>query len=255
VRFTTPICRTHSPLQKSKEAAVQWLRGRPSAASWRNALLVLLCELRLERQRNGKHGGEQLAHQALAEFDVLPPDVQAELNGTVWLESARLSIARELIDLDRVEELPALLTEVVGTAWRTLAAGARLPANGRSTRRASRAFAPSRPTSSFPAAPGVLSAEDLRALCSRIGQLVVDRHEDPHSLPLNLTLGRAYARLAEHYLASGQPALASPPARAAASPGHAALIDTGASRRALISRMGGCPKKRLYSRLNWLTLS
>lgn len=37
---------------------------------------------------------------------------------------------------------------------------------------------------------------------------------------------------------------------------YAALIAvTLPSRRALTSRMGGWPKKRLYSRLNWLTLS
>ena len=37
---------------------------------------------------------------------------------------------------------------------------------------------------------------------------------------------------------------------------YAALMETTlASRRDLTSRMGGWPKKRLYSRLNWLTLS
>ena len=49
----------------------------------------------------------------MADFRALPAAMQAGLNGTVWLESARLSIARELIDQNRLEPAPALLTEVV----------------------------------------------------------------------------------------------------------------------------------------------
>ena len=33
------------------------------------------------------------------------------------------------------------------------------------------------------------------------------------------------------------------------------IVTAPARRRVLISRMGGLPKKRLYSRLNWLALS
>jgi hypothetical protein len=67
----------------------------------------------------------------------------------------------------------------------------------------------------FPAVKGALSDEDLQSLLSRINQLVRDLHEDPRSFPLNLTLGRAYARLAEHYLATGQAGLARPAVRQA----------------------------------------
>jgi hypothetical protein len=64
--------------------------------------------------------------------------------------------------------------------------------------------------------PGALSDEGLQSILSRINQLIQDLHEDPRSFPLNLTLGRAYARLAEHYLATGQNALAPPAVRKAA---------------------------------------
>jgi hypothetical protein len=68
----------------------------------------------------------------------------------------------------------------------------------------------------FPVVSGALSDEDLRAILSRIDQLIVDRHEDPQSFPLNIALGRAYARVAEHYLATGRSDLARPAAREAA---------------------------------------
>ncbi len=43
------------------------------------------------------------------------------------------------------------------------------------------------------------------------------QNDDPiRSFPLNLALGRAYARLAEHYLAIGQTGLAHPAVRKAA---------------------------------------
>jgi hypothetical protein len=51
---------------------------------------------------------------------------------------------------------------------------------------------------------------------SRINQLVLDLHEDPSSFPLNIRLGRAYARLAEHYLATGQSERARPAVKQAA---------------------------------------
>ena len=73
-----------APLKRARDAAGQWLRAQPSAASRRNALLVKLCELRLERQRAGGQTGYRLAHEALAEFSALPP-AMTELNGTVWL--------------------------------------------------------------------------------------------------------------------------------------------------------------------------
>ena len=44
----------------------------------------------------------------------------------------------------------------------------------------------------------------------------MDRHEDPQSFPLNIALGRAYARVAEHYLATGRRELARPAVREAA---------------------------------------
>ena len=62
----------------------------------------------------------------------------------------------------------------------------------------------------FPVASGALSNEELQSILSRINQLVVDLHEDPRSFPLNIALGRTYARLAEHYLATGQTDLARP---------------------------------------------
>jgi hypothetical protein len=68
----------------------------------------------------------------------------------------------------------------------------------------------------FPVVPGALSDEDLQSILSRISQLIQDLHEDPRSFPLNINLGRAYARLAEHYLASGQIGLARPAMRQAA---------------------------------------
>jgi hypothetical protein len=67
----------------------------------------------------------------------------------------------------------------------------------------------------FPAVPGALSDEDLQSILSRISQLILDLHEDPRSFPLNIALGRAYARLAEHYLATGQTSLARPVVRQA----------------------------------------
>jgi len=68
----------------------------------------------------------------------------------------------------------------------------------------------------FPTVRGALSALDLQAVLSRIDQLILDRHEDPRSFPLNITLGRAYARLAEHYLAIDRADLARPAVREAA---------------------------------------
>ena len=68
----------------------------------------------------------------------------------------------------------------------------------------------------FPVAPGALSDEGLQSILSRINQLIQDLHEDPRSFPLRLRLGRAYARLAEHYLATGQTSLARPAIRQAA---------------------------------------
>ena len=189
----------------------------------------------------------RLAHDALADFRALPAVLQAELNGTVWLESARLSIARELIDQNRLEPAPALLTEVVRnshshhlTQTRNLAV-AHLVWLFRRLNRLDDArhwcgvardwqVAESRiarfcaePLTAFtdrdalfPVVPGALSDEDLQAILSRINQLIQDLHEDPRSFPLNITLGRAYARLAEHYLATGQTGLARPAVRQAA---------------------------------------
>ena len=68
----------------------------------------------------------------------------------------------------------------------------------------------------FPVIPGALSDEERQAILSRINQLIQDRHEDPRSFPLNISLGRAYARLAEHYVATGQNNLARPAVREAA---------------------------------------
>jgi len=236
-----------APLKRARDAAGQWLREQPSAASRRNALLVKLCELRLERQRAGGRAGYRLAHEALAEFSALPPAMQTELNGTVWLESARLSIARELIDQNRVEALPALLTEVVRNSHaRALTQTRNLGVANLvwSYRRLNRlddarhwcsvarewqvaelriATFCAEPLTAFtdrdvlfPIVPGALSGEDFQAILSRINQLTVDRHEDQRSFPLNISLGRAYARLAEHYLATGQNDLARPAVREAA---------------------------------------
>jgi hypothetical protein len=177
----------------------------------------------------------------MREFRSLPPELQAELNGTVWLENARLSIARELIDQNHPQPLPALFTEVVLnsdsrhlTQTRDLAVANlvwalrrldRLDAARRWCRvarewqvadlRIARFCA--EPLTAFtdrdalfPVAGGALSDEELQTILSRINQLIQDLHEDPHSFPLNLTLGRAYARLAEHYLASGQSSLIRP---------------------------------------------
>ncbi len=235
-----------APLKKARDAAIEWLRAQPSPASRRNALLVRLCQLRLERQRAGGQTGYGLAHEALAEFRALPPAMQAELNGTVWLESARLSIVRELIDGNRLEPVPALLTEVVRnsharglTQTRNLGVAHLVWAFRRLNRLddarhwcavarewqvaesriaqfcAEPLTAFAQHDALFPVVPGALSDEDLRAILSRINQLILDRHEDPRSFPLNISLGRAYARLAEHYLATGQNDLARPAVRQA----------------------------------------
>jgi predicted Ser/Thr protein kinase len=234
------------PLEKARSAAGELLRAEPTPASRRNALMVKLCELRLERQRGGgaAEAASRLAHDALTDFRALPAAMQAELNGTVWLESARLSIVRELIDQDRVERAPAILMEVVRnsnarklTQTRDLAV-ANLIWSFRRVNRLDDArhwcgvsrewqVAELRITqfcaeplnvfterdALFPAVKGALSDEDLQSLLSRINQLIRDLHEDPHSFPLNLTLGRAYARIAEHYLATGQSDLARPAVR------------------------------------------
>src|SRR5581483_7192576 len=99
-----------TPLEKARYAAAQWLRAQPTPASRRNALMVKLYQLRFARQRGKTQIAYRLAHEALADFRGLPPLVQAELNCTVWLENARLSVARELIRQNRPEPVPALLT-------------------------------------------------------------------------------------------------------------------------------------------------
>ena len=230
-----------APLEKARYAATQWLRAQPTPASRRNALMVKLCRLRLARQGGARATAYRLAHEAMADFRALPPAMQAGLNGTVWLESARLSIARELIEQNRLELAPALLTEVVRnshsrnlTQTRNLAV-ANLVWSFRRLNRLDDArhwcgvardwqvaelriaqfcaeplTAFSGRDALFPVVPGALSDEDLRSILSRINQLVQDLHEDPRSFPLNITLGRAYARLAEHYLATGQTGLARP---------------------------------------------
>ena len=230
-----------APLEKARAASAEWLRAQPMPASRRNALMVKLSQLRLARQRGATETAYRLAHEAMAEFHALPPVMQAELNGTVWLESARLSIARELIDRNRPEAVPTLLTEVVHnsharhlTQTRDLAV-ANLVWSFRRVNRLEDArhwcqvardwqvaelriarfcgeplTAFSEREALFPVAPGALSDEDLQSILSRINQLTRDLHEDPRSFPLNLTLGRAYARLAEHYLATGQTDLAGP---------------------------------------------
>jgi hypothetical protein len=235
------------PLTKANAAADQWLRAQPSPASRRNALLVKLCRLRLERQRGASQAGYRLAREALADFRALPAAIQAELNGTVWLESARLSIAREQIGQNRIESVPALLTEVVAnsharglTQTRNLGVANLIWSFRRLNRledarrwcalarewqvvepRIARFCAEPMTVFTgrdalFPVAPGALSANDLQTILARINQLIVDRHEDPRSFPLNIALGRAYARLAEHYLATAEPELARPALKAAA---------------------------------------
>ena len=161
-------------------------------------------------------------------------------------QSARLSIVRELIDRNRLEPAPALLTEVVRnshshnlTQTRNLAVAHLIWLFRRLNRLddARRWCAAARdwqvaelriarfcaePLTAFtdrdalfPVVPGALSDEDLQSILSRISQLIQDLHEDPRSFPLNITLGRAYARLAEHYLATGQTGLARPAVRQA----------------------------------------
>jgi hypothetical protein len=229
------------PLEKARREAAEWLRAQPAPASRRNALMVTLCRLRLARQRGASETAYRLAQDALADFRALPAAMQAELNGTVWLESARLSIARRRIDQNRPEAVPALLTEVVRnshshnlTQTRDLAVAHLVWVFRRLDRlddarrwcgvardwqvaelRIARFCAEpltafTERDALFPVVPGALSDQDLQSMLSRISQLVQDLHEDPRSFPLNLTLGRAYARLAEHYLATGQTALARP---------------------------------------------
>jgi len=148
---------------------------------------------------------------------------------------------RELIDQNRPESVPALLTEVVRnshsrklTQTRNLTVANLVWSFRRVNRpedarywcgvarewqvadlRISRFCAEpltafTERDALFPVASGALSNEELQSILSRINQLVVDLHEDPRSFPLNLSLGRAYARLAEHYLATGQARLARP---------------------------------------------
>ena len=236
-----------APLEKAQYAATQWFRAQPTPASQLNALIVKLCQLRFARQRGMTQTAYRLAREALADFRRLPAVMQTELNGTVWLENARLSIARELIDQNRPELVPALLTEVVWNSYsRKLTQTRDLAVTNLvwSFRRLNRlndarhwcgvaiewqvadlrmaqfcaeplmAFTDRDPL--FPVMPGALSDEGLQSILSRINQLIQDLHEDPRSFPLNLTLGRDYARLAEHYLATGQPDLARPAVRKAA---------------------------------------
>jgi hypothetical protein len=243
------------PIRKATETASQWLRVQPSPEARRNALLVKLCQLRLERQRDGGQSGYRLAHEALAEFRLLPDAMQAGLNGSVWLESARLAIVRERIDRDRVETVPPILLEVVAnsharglTQTRNLAVANLIWSFRRLDRLADArhwcdvarewqiaearlgqfcaepltAFTSEQQL--FPAVPGALSDEELQAVRSRINQLILDRHEDPRSFPLSIALGRAYARLTEHYLATGQVDLA-----------RTAVHEAGALRNLLIT--------------------
>ena len=234
-------------LDKARDVVAQWVRAEPTPTSRRDALMVKLCRLRLERQRGGaSQTAYRLARDSLADFRALPAAMQAGLNGTVWLESARLSIARELIDRDRVEPVPAILTEVVRnsharnlTQTRNLAVANLVWSLRRLDRlndarhwcavarewqvaelRIARFCA--EPLTAFtgrdalfPAVPGALSAEEFQSLLSRINQLIQDLHEDPRSFPLNIALGRSYARLAEHYLATRQIGLARPAVRQA----------------------------------------
>jgi hypothetical protein len=209
-------------------------------------LLVKLSEIRLERQSGKERPGYRLAHEALAEFVLLPPAMQAELNGSVWLESARLAVAREWIEQNRPEPLPALLTQVVRNSHsRGLTQTRNLGVTNLiwSLRRLNRleearswcqvardwhvvdvrtaSFCAEPLTaftsrdSLFPSVTGALPPEDVKAVLSQISQLVQDRHEDPQSFPLNIALGRSYARLADHYIATGRLDLARPPIREA----------------------------------------
>jgi len=229
------------PLQQARSAAAELLRAQPTSASRRNALVVKLCELQLARQRGATKTGYRLAHGAMADFRALPAAMQAELNGTVLLENARLAMVRELIDQNRPESVPALLTEVVRnshsrklTQTRNLTVANLVWSFRRVNRpedarywcgvarewqvadlRISRFCAEpltafTERDALFPVASGVLSNEELQSILSRINQLVVDLHEDPRSFPLNIALGRTYARLAEHYVVTGQTDLARP---------------------------------------------
>jgi hypothetical protein len=183
----------------------------------------------------------------MADFAALPAAMQAELNGTVWLENARLALARELIDQNHPEPVPALLTQVVRNSHarglvqtRDLAAAnlvwtLRRVGRLHEARRwcgVAREWQVGEPRIAgfcaeplttfterdalFPVVPGALADEEVLSVLSRINQLILDLHEDPRSFPLTLTLGRAYARLAEHYLATGQSELARPAATRAA---------------------------------------
>lgn len=235
------------PLRKATHAAGQWLNTQPSPASRHNALLVKLCELHMERQRGGKKRAYRLAREAMAEFHALPRGMQAGLNGTVLLESARLSIARELIDRNQLEPVPAVLTEVVRNSHaRNLTQTRNLGIANLvwSLRRLNRLDDARRwcttarewqalelrladfcaePLAAFtdreelfPVIQGALSDEDLQSLLSRINQLIVDLHEDSRSFTLKITLGRSYARLAEHHFAAGPSSAARPVVRQAA---------------------------------------
>ena len=195
--------------------------------------------------------------------------MQAELNGTVWLESARLAVARELIDRNNLEHLPTLLTVVVGNShargltqtrnlgvanlvwslrrlnrlddarrWCTVAREWQVAESRIARFCAEPLTAFTGRDELFPVVAGALSDEDLRAILSRIDQLVVDRHEDPQSFPLNITLGRAYARVAEHYLATGRRELARPAVREAAAIRDALVAGDAKVRRWSISGGG-----------------
>jgi hypothetical protein len=234
------------PIRKARAAADGWFRAQSSPASQRNVLLVKLCELRLARQRGDTQRGYQLAHEAMAEFRTLPDSMKAKLNGSVWLESARLAIARDLIDRNRVDSVPTLLTEVIGNSharsltqtrnlaianlvwsfrrlsrlddarrWCQIAKEWQVAESRIGTFCAEPLTAFTEADALFPVIQGVLSSEDLQTMLSRISQLIKDRHEDPRSFPLNISLGRAYARLTEHYLATGQTELARPAMREA----------------------------------------
>ena len=236
-------------LEKARSAVTEWLRTESTATARRHALMLKLCQLRVERQRGGGNAqaAYRLAHDALKDFGALPWAMQAGLNGTVWLESARLSVARELMEQDRMESVPAVLTEVVRnshsrklTQTRNLAVAnlvwsfrrlgrlddaRRWCGVAREWQVAEQRIAQfcAEPLTAFtdrdvlfPAVQGALSDENLRSLLSRINQIVQDLHEDPRSFPLNLNLGRSYARLAEHYLAIEQIGLARPAVRQAA---------------------------------------
>jgi serine/threonine-protein kinase len=236
------------PMRKARAAADRWAREQPSTESRRNALLTLLYEMRLERQRGDSERGYQLAHLAMADFATLPASAKAELNGTIWIESARLAVVRDLILQKKLEQIPALLEQVVRNSHgKDLIQTCNLALTNLvwALRRLNRleearhwcgvardwhvigertAYFCAEPLAAFtdedhlfPTTTGALTQEDLRSLLTRINQLIEDRHEDPESFPLNIALGRAYARLAEHYFATGQPDLASPAVRQAMS--------------------------------------